>query len=196
MNMRRAIKPLIDLRGRFRFWYLEQIYLPVVRNGGDLGKISLRLSQADWHESQVILRVMNARIDSSAYIETNLLIHNARPDYSNLSVGAGAYVGKDCFLDLSERITLETNVTLAMRVTILTHFDGGNSFASEIYGSACDPVLIRSGAYVGAGAILMPGIIVETDAIVAAGAVVNKNVPARTLVGGVPARVIRSLPNP
>jgi acetyltransferase-like isoleucine patch superfamily enzyme len=136
---------------------------------------------------------MDARIDPKAHVETGLFIHNARPDYSNLCVGAGAYIGNDCFLDLSEKITVEDDVTIAMRVTILTHFDGGNSFASKVYSRACQPVLIGSGSYIGAGAILMPGTTINADAIVAAGAVVSKDVPLRTLVGGIPARVIRPL---
>jgi UDP-2-acetamido-3-amino-2,3-dideoxy-glucuronate N-acetyltransferase len=53
---------------------------------------------------------------------------------------------------------------------------------------------IRRGARIGGGAILCPGIEVGEEAFVGAGAVVTKNVPARTVVVGSPARVLRNVP--
>jgi acetyltransferase-like isoleucine patch superfamily enzyme len=52
---------------------------------------------------------------------------------------------------------------------------------------------VRRGARVGAGAILRPGIVVGEDAFVGAGAVVTRDVPERTIVIGVPARVVREV---
>jgi UDP-2-acetamido-3-amino-2,3-dideoxy-glucuronate N-acetyltransferase len=52
---------------------------------------------------------------------------------------------------------------------------------------------IRRGARVGGGAILLPGIEVGEEAFIAAGAVVTKDVPARKLVVGSPARVLRDV---
>ena len=55
------------------------------------------------------------------------------------------------------------------------------------------PIHIRRGAWIAAGATVLQGVTVGDDAVVAAGAVVTKDVPARTLVAGVPARVIRTI---
>ncbi len=145
--------------------------------------------------SQVIpiLEYMQASIGQSSYIETYLHVHNAFDNYSNLTVGDHVYIGKDCFIDLSERVVIQNNVTIAMRVTILTHFNGGKSVAATYFEQQTKPVLIAQGAYIGACATILPGITIGSGGIVGAGAVVAEDVPPYTLVGGVPARIIREL---
>ncbi len=189
----RIIKFIANLQGILRQWYLRQIYLPIVRSGQNSGKISFRLLNSDWRNTQMILKVMGAQCDPSAYIESHLSIHNARMDYHHLRVGFGCYIGNDCFIDLSDQVILEENVTVAMRVTILTHFDAGNSAAKNIFPSSTGQVVIQRGAYIGAGSIILPGVTIHQNAVVAAGAVVIDDVPPSVIVGGVPARVLRDL---
>lgn len=183
----------VHLNGIVRRWYLRKVYLPLVRGGGDVGKIGYRLSYADWRDTRLILKEMGARVHPSAYLETRLLIHNGRPDYSHLSIGPGCYIGKDCLFDLSDRITLEQNVTVAMRVTLLTHMDVGKSAAKDIYPAHACPLTVREGAYLGAGSTILAGVTVGSRAFVTAGAVVTEDIPDDTMVGGVPARVIKKL---
>lgn len=59
----------------------------------------------------------------------------------------------------------------------------------------CKPVQIESGAWIGADVTILPGVTIGENAIVAAGAVVTKDVPANSIVGGNPAKVIRMLKN-
>lgn len=54
-------------------------------------------------------------------------------------------------------------------------------------------VHIKQNAWIGAGATILPGISIGENAVVAAGAVVTKDVPANTVVAGIPAKVIKSL---
>lgn len=183
---------LAKIRGVLGLGYL-QLYLKVQCQTRNWNKINVLVSKANLSELRMILKQMGAEIATSAYIDTHLLIHNAPNGYRNFVIASGCHVGKDCLIDLADRIVLEENVTLGLRVTILTHFDAGNSYARHLYAPSTQPVLIRQGAYVGTGSTILPGITIGEGAIVAAGALVNRNVPAYTIVGGVPAKVIREI---
>ena len=54
--------------------------------------------------------------------------------------------------------------------------------------------MIGNNVWIGSRAVVLPGVTIGDGAIVAAGAVVNRDVPANTIVGGVPARVIKAVP--
>jgi acetyltransferase-like isoleucine patch superfamily enzyme len=58
-------------------------------------------------------------------------------------------------------------------------------------GDAAATIIVEDDAWIGAAAIILPGVRVGSGAVVAAGSVVNRDVPANVIVGGVPARIIR-----
>ena len=178
--------------GRLKRW-IKMRQVEIYQRYGDMNSASHLLYLASFAETRLILEKLDARIGEDCYIENPLLVHNAVHDYANLSLGNQVYIGKDCFLDLSAPLMIEDRVTIAMRVTILTHFDGGHSAAATYLPKEKLPVRIEAGAYIGAGVILLPGVTVGAGAIVAAGAVVNRDVPAEMVVGGVPSREIKSI---
>jgi len=142
------------------------------------------------------LRRYGAIIGEQAEMSTPITFHNTSAipgqHYANLRVGAHCYFGKEVFLDLADQIEIEDNVTLSMRVMILTHTHAGKSPLSEgrlppRYAS----VHLKRGCYIGAGTILLPGVEIGEQAIVGAGAVVTRSVAAEDIVAGVPAVPIR-----
>ena len=142
------------------------------------------------------LRRYGAVIGHGVEMHTPIIFHNTSSvpsrHYHNLHVGCDCYFGRDVFLDLASTIEVEDNVTISMRATILTHTHAGKSLLSQgRMAPYYAPVRLKRGCYIGAGAMLMPGVEIGENAIVGAGAVVTCNVRSNTTVAGVPARPIR-----
>lgn len=114
-------------------------------------------------------------------------------DPHNLSMGRDCFVNRNCYLDVTAPLSLGARVTIGHGVTVVTtdHEIGPS-------GDRCGqiqprPVTIGDGAWIGANAIILPGVTVGPGAVVAAASVVRHDVPADWLVAGVPARPIRAL---
>lgn len=138
-----------------------------------------------------VLRRYGANLASDCTINSPLLIHNADPDYSNLTIGAQCHLGKDVFLDLRDKINIEDRVTISMRTTIITHTDVGLSPLRDSWlAKGQGPVVIKRGAYLGAAAVILQGVTVGECAVVGAGAVVTNDIPDLGVAVGVPARTI------
>lgn len=109
----------------------------------------------------------------------------------NIHFGKNVFVNSGVmFTDLGG-ITLEDGVLIGPGASLITVNHPLNP--AERHGLELASVHIKQNAWVGAQAIILPGVTVGENAVVAAGAVVTKNVPANTVVAGTPARVIREL---
>jgi acetyltransferase-like isoleucine patch superfamily enzyme len=117
------------------------------------------------------------------------------PFYTNfgkfISIGKNVFINHACsFLDMGG-ITIEDGVLIGPRVNLVTenhplHPDERSALLTK-------PIRIRQKAWIGAGATILPGVTVGENAVVAAGAVVTRDVPDNAIVGGVPAKIIRSI---
>jgi maltose O-acetyltransferase len=144
------------------------------------------------------LRKYGARIGEDVRFRSPLVIHNsdtaAGRYYKKLEVGTHCYFGRELFLDLQDRIVIEDHVTVSHRVMILTHTDAGTSpLKDHVIPTTNAPVIIRSGAYIGANVTILQGVEIGRSSVVGAGSLVTRSVPPGTVVVGVPARPIKSL---
>lgn len=140
-----------------------------------------------------ILRDYGANVAPDIIVVGPLSLINAvTGDLSNLTIESGVHVGSEVFIDLAERVTIERGATLSMRSCIITHFDIGHGPLKARRPRETGPVTVRAGAYLGVGSIVLHGVTVGREAIVGAGALVRTDVPDHAVVGGVPARPLRS----
>ena len=173
---------------KYRLWAAQQYPDPdLLYKYGGLNDVSRYLKSCSaTHNTNEILARFGADIHPNANpIGPWLTLHEAVGDYSNLSVAAHGYIGKEVFLDLSDKIIIEDSAGVGMRSILLTHRSLGdfpNKRTTKIFKDKFEPIILRKGCSVGAGAIIMPGVEIGEDAIVNAGVFVDSNVPPRTVV--------------
>lgn len=141
------------------------------------------------------LKAFGAEIKTDSIIMNVKLINWHKRGIGGLKVGKECFIGDETLIDLYDEVIFDDQVTIAQRVTILTHLNVGyqNHPLQKYFPRISKPVIFQNGSVVGAGAIILPGVEVGKKSFIAAGSVVTKNVPARTLVGGVPAKIIRKI---
>ncbi len=102
-------------------------------------------------------------------------------------IGAHTRVNRNCCLDARGRLDIGENVSISPEVMILTAGHGANDpgFRVEIR-----PVVIEDHVWIGTRALILPGVTLGRGSIVAAGAVVARDVPPLSIVAGVPARSV------
>jgi len=109
----------------------------------------------------------------------------------NINIGKNVFVNHACtFMDRGG-ITLEDNVLIGPKVNLITTNHPLNP--SERRATISHPIVIRKNAWIGAAATILPGVTIGENSVVAAGAVVSKDVPPNTIVGGVPAKIIKTI---
>jgi acetyltransferase-like isoleucine patch superfamily enzyme len=115
-----------------------------------------------------------------------------RSDFT-LTIGSGSYVGRFVHVNAALSVIIEDQVLIADRVHISDHQHAHADLSRAIVAQGVtdpEPVRIGQGSWLGVGAVIMPGISVGRGAIVAANAVVTRDVEDYEIVGGVPATVI------
>lgn len=108
-------------------------------------------------------------------------------DPENIKIGEGSIIGDNAFLDGRDKLIIGNHVDIASSVMI---YNSEHNINSEDFGAKSGPVEIGDYVFIGPRAIILPGVKIGKGAIVAAGAVVTKDIAQNSIVGGVPAQVI------
>lgn len=110
-----------------------------------------------------------------------------------IEIGENSFVGSYSIIGCNSKISIGKNVMIAQSVSIR---DTDHKFDNlEIpmikQGISTAPIIIKDNVWIGYGAVITKGITIESGAIIAANAVVTKDVPVNAIVGGVPAKVLK-----
>ena len=138
------------------------------------------------------LRACGARIGSGTVVHRLSFINVDRGGFRALRVGRHCFLGDEVLIDLAAPVVVEDHATIAVRAMILTHLNVGfrDHPLQRRYPSLTAGVTVGRGAFIGAGATILPGVTIGPETFVGAAALVNRDVAAGTTVAGVPARPI------
>lgn len=113
-----------------------------------------------------------------------------------LTIGDGTYIGRFSHINAWHKVIIEQNVLIADRVFIsdadhnYTDTNTPIRFQGDCFKS---PVLLKEGCWIGIGAVILPGVTIGKNSIVAANSVVTKSVPDYSVVAGNPAKILKEL---
>lgn len=152
-------------------------------------KLSQQLNSSNTIDEvrQSLSEIIGTKIDESTTVFS--------PFYTNfgkfISIGKDVFINHACsFLDMGG-ITIEDEVLIGPKVNLITENHPINP--NDRRALITKPILIKRRAWIGAGVTILPGVTVGENSIIAAGAVVSKDVPDNVIVGGIPAKIIKSI---
>lgn len=138
------------------------------------------------------LRALFSRLTGEAADESFSLFPPFYTDFGkNIHIGKNVFINSGCCFQDQGGIVLGDGCLIGHQVVIATlNHDLDPKKRGGMYPA---PVVLGKNVWVGAHATILAGVTIGDDSVIAAGAVVTKNVPAGVVAGGVPARVIRQL---
>ncbi len=142
----------------------------------------------------------SARMDTPPYRKFSLGDYSVIESFACINNAVGdVIIGDHTRIGLHNTIigpvTIGCHVNLAQGITVtaLNHnFEDSDKRIDE-QGVSTTPVIIEDDIWIGANAVILPGVTIGNHSVVAAGAVVTKNVPPHSLVAGVPAKIIKQI---
>jgi acetyltransferase-like isoleucine patch superfamily enzyme len=163
-------------------WYVRML-APLYQHRGKYSKI---------HRS--------VRMDTPPYRKFSLGDYSVVESFSCINNAVGdVIIGDHTRVGLHNTIigpvTIGSHVNLAQGITVtaLNHNFADKNLRIDEQGVSTSPVTIGDDIWIGANAVILPGVTIGNHSVVAAGAVVTKDVPPHSLVAGVPAKKIKEL---
>ncbi|WP_339878808.1 sugar O-acetyltransferase [uncultured Algoriphagus sp.] len=132
-------------------------------------------------------QITGTKIDESVVVFTPFHINYGK----HTQIGKNVFINFDCvFLDLGG-IIIEEGVLIAPKVCLSS--EGHLISPKGRHSLIPKPIHIKKNAWIGAGATILQGVTIGENSVVAAGSVVSKDVPDNTVVGGIPAKILKTI---
>jgi maltose O-acetyltransferase len=116
----------------------------------------------------------------------------------NYTIGQQVYIGEDLIIiddlkDISNNLIIGDRASISPRVTFVLHTKPNFSKIADFVNSRKGKILIEKDAWIGTGSVILPDVKIGEGAVVGANSVVTSDVPPYTIVGGVPAKKIKTV---
>lgn len=174
----------------YKLWCVITFFIKYIFFGYENAFLSL--SRYDKFNVKLIMKLLGAKIGENCVIESGIRFHNCN-NLRNLEIGNNCHIGKECFFDLRNKVSIYNNVTISMNTTFITHQDLGKSKLSTIYKPTSSKIIVKSNSYIGANSIILQGTIIDHYSIISASSCVIKSTEPRSLYGGIPAKKIKNI---
>jgi acetyltransferase-like isoleucine patch superfamily enzyme len=155
-------------------------------------RLSSRLSQYCLDDQEEIRRSFEELIGKPVGDSFTLIPPFYTDHGLNITVGRTVFIGYECAFTGHAAIDIADQVMIAHKVNLVTAGHPVEPDERRAYITAA-PITIETNVWIGAAATVLPGVTIGADSVVAAGAVVTRDVPPATLVAGVPATFIKNL---
>nr|WP_315154610.1 sugar O-acetyltransferase [uncultured Flavobacterium sp.] len=152
-------------------------------------KLSVQMNNSSnpYEIRSLLSQITATEIDESVTVFTPLNINYGK----HTKIGKNVFINFDCvFLDLGG-ITIEDNVLIAPKVNLLS--EGHPILPENRHSLTVGHIHIKKNVWIGANATILQGVTIGENAVVAAGSVVSKDVPDNTIVGGIPAKILKTI---
>ncbi|MPR36792.1 WcaF family extracellular polysaccharide biosynthesis acetyltransferase [Salmonirosea aquatica] len=134
---------------------------------------------------RMLLRAFGAKIGKNVMIKPKVNIKY--PWF--LSIGENTWIGENVWIDNLAQVNIGPNCCLSQGALLLT---GNHNYKSTRFDLSVSPIILEAGVWIGARAIVGPGVICQSHAVLAVNSVASKNLDAYTIYGGNPAQWIRN----
>jgi acetyltransferase-like isoleucine patch superfamily enzyme len=135
-------------------------------------------------------------IGKKTLIENSVSFKYDGPYSENKSilVGDNVFIGANCEFNIKKKIVIKNDTLIASGCKFIDHDHGiAKDCLFRLNEGYSDEIIIAQNVWIGANSIILKGVTISQGAVVAAGAVVNTNIPENEIWGGVPAKKIKSI---
>lgn len=169
------------------------VYYDVLKTGKVIVDGNLEIGKS-WGRKSVLPTSLGLGNDSKIIINGHFRIYEGAligiGDNASLKLGSG-YINSKLSLSCFEKIEIGNNVVISSGVTIRDSDNHTIKKEGCMDSIKTKPILIGNHVWIGLNAVILKGVKIGNGSIVAAGAIVNKDIPENTMVGGVPAKIIK-----